>query len=255
MSALIKVDVRGLAGLKKQFEILTMPSAQRKKLLRLVAYRLRGDCQRRVRKRIDLNGKPFHPHPGHTKRKHTFDTVAKYISVTDLSDKTANLGWKIDGRSKLAWKIQFGSAEYVDDNAKTVDTVRSKLKKQLDEADKRKKEPACSLAQARQLVAYGYRQNGENKRKPATVRWLRGQLNEAGRRVNYHMTYHKASLILDDIRRRGYKKSRAELSTDEDGKVKIPARSFLGATQQEIATYMDTIFEQMEQELKRNGIR
>ncbi|MGZ5025699.1 MAG: hypothetical protein ACXWE9_00890 [Methylobacter sp.] len=254
MSALISVDVRGLAGLKRQFDILAMPPTQRKKLLRLVAYRLRGDCQKRVRKRIDLNGKPFHPHPGHTKRKHTFDIVAKYLSVTDLSDKTANLGWTISGRSKLAWKIQFGSTEYVHDNAKTVNTV-DQLKQKLDEVDKLKKEPACSLAQARQLVAYGYRQYGEKKRKPATVRWLRGKLNEAGRRVNYHMTYKKAALILDDIRRRGYLKSRTELGTDETGKVKIPARSFLGATQQEIVNYMDTIFEQMEQELKRNGTR
>jgi phage gpG-like protein len=245
MSALIKVDVIGLASSKNQLKILMMTPARRKKLVRLVAYRVRGDSQKRVRRRIDLDGKPFHPHPGHTKRKHTFDTVARYISVTDLSDKTANLGWKISGRSRLAAKIQYGSEEYVNDSTTTADRLQ---------ADK-----ACSVWQARQLVAYGYTQDGKKGRKPATVRWLRGKLNEDGKRANFHMTYKKAAAILDTMRRQNYKKSRAALGAaadlgGEDGKVNIPARSFLGATQQEIANYIDTIFEQMEQEMKR-GIR
>jgi len=222
-----------------------MPKPQRKKLLRLVAYRLRGDCQRRVKKRIDLEGRPFAKHPGHTKATHSFDTVSRFMAVTRLTDDTADIGWKSAGLSRLAWKINFGSAEYVDDGKATINLIK----------DKGEENPkACSVFQARQLVAYGYRQNGEKARKPATVRWLRGDLNAAGKRVNFHVSYAKAATILDDMRRRGFAKSRAELGAEEHGKVKIPARSFLGATQQEIANYIDTIFDQMEKEMKR-GIR
>jgi hypothetical protein len=246
MSGGISVDVRGLVGLRRQFDILMMPPTQRKKLLRLVAYRLRGDCQRRVKKRIDLEGRPFAKHPGHTNARHSFDTAAKLMAVTNLTDINAEIGWRSVGMSRLAWKINYGSSEYVDDEKKTHDGFRNA---------EETRPFACSVFQARQLVAYGYRQNGEKARKPATVRWLRGELNADGKRVNFHMSYAKAATILDDMHRRGYQKSRTELGAEEHGKVKIPARSFLGATPQEIANYIDTIFEQMEQELTRHGTR
>lgn len=237
----ITVNLENIAGLKKQLEILMMPNKEKRRLLRLVAYRLRGDCQRRVRRRIDINGNPFHPHPGHTKAEHSFDRVARFIGITHQTDNSIELGWKKSSSSRLAWKIHYGSTEYVNDEKITNDRIKG--------GDK-----ACSLWQARQLVAYAYRQGGRKKARLATVRWLRGSLNADGKRVGFHMTYRKAAIILDDIQTRNFKKSRLVLGSDDVSKVKIPARSFLGATQTEINNYIDTIFDQMTKELQR-GVR
>lgn len=233
----VTVDPVKVANLKHQIAILKMPAAKRRKMLRFVAYRLIRDIRKRVRERRDINGMAMAPHPGHTKKQHAIDKVAKLIGITSETNFSANIGWKKDTFGSLPARIHRGSLEYVRDEEKTSVLGAGKS--------------PCSVWQARQLIAYGYRRNGSKKQPLATMRWLRGSKGADGRRVNYNMTFGKAALILDDMRRRGFKKSRSELGASENEKVKIPQRPFLGASQADIVSYIDTIFEQVTKELAR----
>lgn len=230
----ITIDPVQVSSLKNQMAVLMMPAGQRKKLIRFVAYRVRRDCQKRVRDRKSLNGGAMAPHPGHTKKQHAIDIIVKVMGIIDETNSSATLGWKKSYSADLAYRIHNGSDENVKDDENT--QIRSA-------------NGPCSKWQAKQLVAYGYRQNGEKKKPLATVRWLRGTTQE-GLQVNFHVTFGKAAVILDDIRRRGFKGSRMALGANENEKVKIPARPFLGATPQEIVNYIDTIFEQMKKDIR-----
>lgn len=228
MESMITVDVKGLMPLKKQIELLKLPRLKRKKLLKYVAYKLIRDTRKRVRRRVDLDGKPFSNRPDGWKDKHEIDRLAKFLAVTKVGDTSSEIGWKRASNADLAKRIQYGSKENVNDE-KVTDTAKFNLEFA----------PATKW-QARALVANGFRQPKKNGRKGklATVRWIRGTPGEDGKRKNWNVSAKMASIILTSMRKSNFKKARREDGIDDDARVTISARSFLGATQREINQYL-----------------
>lgn len=244
MTTQITIDVKGLLPLKKQLELLALPRLQRKKLLKYVAYKLIRDTRRRVRQRVDLDGKPFSNRPDGWKDKHEIDRLARFLAVTKVSDTSSEIGWRRSSNADLAKRIQYGSKESVND-----EKVTDMTKFNSENA------PATRW-QARALVANGFRQPKKNggKGKLATVRWIRGAPTDDGRRKNWNISAKMASIVLTSMRKSNFKKARRQDGIDDESRVTIPARSFLGATQREINVYLVEMMNKYTKEVK-NGRR
>lgn len=224
----IVVDIIGLGDLRGQLKELKLSERKRKRILRKVAARVIRDSRKRVRTQTDLQGVAFKKRwKKRSDRRKMLSLLIKQVDVLSNNGMSAKIGWRrLSGY--IAAKQQFGDSQTV-----TAKTVKKELSKRQ-QAEEAPAKPATKR-QAVELKSLGYRSPG-NRRK-AAMSWVMNNLS-----------VKQAGAIIRSMRE---KQGIAPKSTWH---TVLPARSFLGATQAEIAQYIQEIFEDVNKEISR-GIR
>lgn len=226
MTATVNVDVVGLLPLKKQLQLLQMAPTRRRRLVARVAKQVIKDSKKRVREQRDLHGTPY---PARAKRRSRkmLSRLVKQLKVIQADGQSATAGFNSPVAGRIAYDQQHGK--------KTVVTASGFGGRSADSYNK----PA-TRKQARALIDAGFknkRPNGKGKKSP-TIKHIV---------TNY--TQGQAGSTLKKLREWAGEETKKRWITV------LPARSFLGATGSEIQRYIEKIYDDMEQELKRHGTR
>lgn len=227
MSQTITVDVNGLLPLKRQLQLLAMPKPMRRRLLNKVVKKVITNSKARVSKQVDLNGRSYAKHSKGRKRKMLL-RLARLLKVIELTGTHAKAGFYNPVAGRIAAKQQHGSTQTVTANSFDSTSTGST---HYDKPATRK--------QAKALRDVGYRINkrkGKKGKKPS-LKW-----------VTSNLTVGQAGVILKKMRIEAGDRLKQRWQT------KIPARSFLGASQRDISTYIDQLFKQITNEVQ-HGIR
>ncbi len=223
MGKFITVDVRGALSLQKQLEVLKMPTKVRRRLLSRTAKEVIKDSKKRVRNQVNLNGNPFEARKRKRRRK-MLSGLSKRQKVVRNSGTEAKIGFNKSNDARIAAMQQFGDEQIVS---------ASSLPK-----GNGSKHNAATRSQAKALIEAGYkipRKGGKGTKKPSQ-KWIMENLNVG-----------KAGAILRWLRDQNE-------TAKTSWKVKLPARSFLGASNEDITRYVEKIMTQMKQEIA-NGAR
>lgn len=222
----IDVNVIGMLPLKRQMELLKMPSAMRRRLLYRTAKKVMSDSKKRVRQQRDLAGRPFVERK--QKRKGSRKMLARLsreLQVVNNSSVQALIGFNRRSSARIAAKQQYGHTETV-----TAAKLNNGAGGHYDKPATRKQ--AIALREAGFTVK---KANGKGT-KPPTLKW-----------VENNLTIGQAGYALKQLRIWSGDKIKTSWKTT------LPARAFLGATAAEISQHIDAIFNQMTQEIKRRG--
>lgn len=237
----ISVDILGLLPLKRQLELLMMPSGQRRHLLYRVGKKVIQDSRKRIRTQTDLQGAPFTPghnpetdtHSHKRGRRKMLAGLGKMMKVVKSDGVSAEIGFP-GFAGKIASKHQYGYEENMD--RVRMQTLSGEKRSASNSA--RYAAQAFSPASKRQAKALrdlGFKPRGGKKRL-------------AYRDVTGSMTKAQAGAIIRAMRiKQGYTPKQSWVT-------RLPARSFLGATPQEVTDYINIISGKILQGIHR-GIR
>lgn len=229
---MISVTVEGLLPLKRQLQLLMMPTGTRRRLLYRVAQRVMRDSRKRIRTQTDLQGVAFKPghnpetdtHRHKRGRRKMLTGLARIMRVMRNDSVSATIGFPgIAGQ--ISAKQQFGFEENI-----TAAQALAQLKK---EGGKRS-DPATKR-QAKALRDLGFRPRS-------------GKRRTSNKDIMTNMTVGQAGTIIRTMRAKQGKPPKQSWVT------RLPARSFLGATTSEVNEYINLIFDQITQGIRR-GIR
>lgn len=223
MSKFITVDVRGLLSVQKQLEVLRMPTSMRRRLLSRTAKEVIRDSKKRVRNQMDLDGNPFEKRQRKRRRK-MLSGLAKREKVLQNTGAEAKVGFGKSNDARIAAMHQYGHEQTVS---------ASSLPK-----NNTAKDGDATRRQAQALIEAGYkipRKGGKGTKRPSQ-KW-----------IMQNLTVGKAGAILRWLRDQ-------DETAKTSWKVKLPARSFLGASPADITRYVENIMKQMKQEVV-NGRR
>lgn len=217
------MDVKGLLPLKQQLQLLAMPKQMRRRLLSKTARKVISDSKKRVRNQVDLNGMPFEARA--KKRRGGRKMLAKLsrqLTVLNNTGEAVVVGFKSAPAGFIGGKQQHGFTQQMSARA---------LSKQEKAASK---ESPATRKQAIALREAGFeikKANGKGKKKP-TLKWF-----------SENFTVGQAGAILRDMREKAGETIKTTWTTV------LPARSFLGASASEVTSHIETIFNQMKQEI------
>lgn len=232
---MINVTVEGLLPLKRQLQLLMMPTGTRRRLLYRVAQRVMRDSRKRVRSQTDLQGRPF-ASPRHKPRLKPRKygggkgilggMVGGSMAFRVLTNNSvfAKIGWH-GVQSEIGGAQQYGGTE--------VETREGNIAK-LKKAASKKNDPATKR-QAKALRDLGFRPRS-------------GKHRTSNKDIMANMTVGQAGAIIRTLRTKQGKPPKQSWVT------RLPARSFLGATASEVNDYINLIFDQITQGIRR-GIR
>lgn len=214
------VDVQGLLPLRRQFELLMMSPAKRLRILNKVAQKVRVDSLKRVRSQTDLQGAAYAPRQKPRRRKMLSKMVRKMSVVSNDSIK-ATIGFKSPRTGMIAAKHQFGFTETVSARSRTGQTGTYGST------------AMASKKQAKALRDLGFkaRPQGGGDRRPVSWLWITSNL-----------TMGQAGAIIRSMRIKAGQYKASWTTT-------LPARSFLGATPQEVTGYINTVFTTITQDI------
>ena len=228
MDKTIDVEVHGLLPLQKQLQILALPEATRRRLLFRVARQIMRDSKKRVSAQRDLDGRPYAPRRRRRKRaRKMLARLVRRLAVVRNDSEQAVLGFKNAFEGAIGYRHQHGETETF---------TAAKLKRRSGDNGSRS-DPATRL-QAIALREAGFTIQKRKKKggKRPTLKW-----------VTENLTIGQAGSILRELREAGGYQPKSHWKTV------VPARSFLGATDAEINRYVQDIFEQITQEIRRAG--
>lgn len=224
----VDTDHRSRLRLNRQLDVLTMPPAERRRLLKKIGAGTRRDLRTNIRKQQTIAGSRMEPRADARKRRKMFRGMAKN-SITKLkSDHQAVVTWKNAGQAKVAYQHHHGIDE---------EFTATRAAKKYGEPDYQAR---CTAAQARALAKEGYRRRVARKRgtgpailKRVSQKWIRENLSLG-----------QAGLILR-LMRTGSAKGK------QSWKIKVPERPILGATEADAARYLTAMATTALQEMKR----
>ncbi|OAI19859.1 hypothetical protein A1507_05765 [Methylomonas koyamae] len=192
-----------------------LPSNIRKRIYRKAAQQVVRSGRKRIDTQTDLDGNRFAPRADGSKeptlkgKRGGKPGIRKLLKVLEATDSGAEVGWNNPFFSNLAAKHQFGFEEAT--------KARKSKKSKVDYSAPANRQQASALINAGYKVR---RQGGKGAWKTPTMRW-----------ITENLTYGRAGLILRILK--GPKVS--------DGMTTIPARSFLGITEEDMAELRDLL--------------
>lgn len=221
----LQVEIQGILPLRRQLQLLTMSAGKRRQLLNKVAQQVRKDSLKRVGAQTDLHGVRFAPRKKPRRRK-MLSKLARGMSIVSNDSSKAKIGFRSPRSGTIAAKHQFGFTEQVSARARTGRGSGNAVSGRM-----------ASKKQAQALRDLGYQartQGGD--RRPVSWLWITSNL-----------TSGQAGAIIRSMRiKAGQHKT--------SWQTKLPARSFLGATDQEMTGYINTVFNTILQGIP-NGTR
>lgn len=209
---MIRLDVQGQLSVKRKLQLLQLPPAKRKRVMGQIIRKVRVASRGRLRGQKDLNGAPWEPRKSGKKQK----MLRKFSRnlVTNYSAKQATVKFNNGVMGRIARQQQDGIDEVM-----TAEKMR-RIHGQPDYSD-----PATT-SQAKALKAEGYK---------ARKKSGKGYRNISIREIKETLTLGQAGIILRLMRDTELKKSWV---------IPLPSRSFLGATENEINSMVNTVFDQ-----------
>jgi hypothetical protein len=230
----ISVDVLGVLPLKRQLELLMMPSSHRRHLLYRVSKNVIQNSRKRIQAQMDLQGASFEPghkpetdrHSHKRKRKMLSGLVKGRNGARVLSNDglIAKIGFP--GKAgQIAAKQQYGASE-------VIDMVRMQtLSGEKRTASNSARYAAQAFAPATKRQAKELRDLGFKPRS--------GKRRLANRDIMGSMTKAQAGVIIRSMRtKQGY-------TPKQRWTTRLPPRSFLGASPQEVFEYINLISDQI----------
>jgi phage virion morphogenesis protein len=232
----IVIDLINAGRLKEDLKFLMMSLPKRKRLLHKVAKKIERDSRKRVQTQTDLQGRPFQKRwKKRSDRRKMLSKLVKQTVITKNDGTSATIAFK--GKSGfIAAKQQFG-----DEQTFSADELRRKTitgKKRTAENSARYAAQAFRLAtkrQASELRALGFRiKDGSGKFRQASKNW-----------ISSNLTVAQAGAIIRSMR------EKKGIVPHDTWNTVLPARSFLGATDEEVAKYIKEIYEDITKEMQR----
>lgn len=91
----VKLTTKGELAIKQQLALISLPDNKKRRLLNRVITRIRTMWRRNISQQKDVNNNPFEPrkHRKPSQKKKMFNGLAKYLTVTKLTNELAQLGW------------------------------------------------------------------------------------------------------------------------------------------------------------------
>lgn len=202
----------GELTIRNRVQLLRLPSAKRKQLLRRMALSVRKNSRQRLRQQVDVEGRKFTARKDRTNRKKLLRGLGKTMRVAG-NDKAARVYFASALTSKIAFAHQHG-----------IDEVMTKATVQKRQGAPDYDAPA-TRRQAKELRAEGYkvRRDGKGYKRP-TLKW-----------ITENLSLGQAGLILRVLR------DQASVSR---WVIPLPARAFLGANDQEVNRIVNEVFQQ-----------
>ncbi|MEE7625444.1 phage virion morphogenesis protein [Methylobacter sp. Wu8] len=227
MKQVLKLDVVGILPFERQMKLLQLSPDRRRRLVSRVTKKVIKDSNKRVRNQVDLQGNRYQDR--HRKRTHDrrkmLSRLVKELKVIQADSNSATAGFNSPVAGRIAADQQYGK--------RTTVSAASFGGRSAESYNK----PATQK-QARALIEAGFklRINGKGRKSPSM------------KYIKEHYTQGQAGTALKRLR------AWAGVATKTSWSTVLPARSFLGATAAEIQQYIEQIYDDMEQEMKR-GIR
>ncbi len=205
----LTVDNESRLNLMQSLELLTLPSASKKRILKKAGQQVRKQARDNIRQQRTVNGSPMAARQ--SGRGKLLKKMGKNLTtVTD--EKKVDVTWKNKLEGMVAYKHQHGVPEVY--TAKKMEKIYGKS--DYDQPASRK--------QAKALIAAGFKlykgkmKNGKTKSKKPTIRWITENLN---------MGY--AGYMVSVLRQQ---------SRNRQWTVNTPARPFLGVTGEQATAIM-----------------
>jgi len=218
---MITAYLGGSAALQAKLASITS-SSTRIRIMRSLAKQVRLNAKKHAIAQTDLDGQPFTAHSRRRKRK-MLTRLAQRLKVLDVTDSSATIGWGNAWESGIAYRQQFGERRTLTKNSFSQETGGSN-------APRASTDPA-TRTQAKELLKAGYKIRLPNHgQKTPTMRWIMENL-----------TIARAGVILRSLR-----------GTKQSWTVTLPARSFLGVTQDEYQELTTLALDAIEQQLAKS---
>lgn len=206
-----QTDLFGALTLKRQLDVLAMPKGLRKRILKKMATGVRKNSRKRIRNQRDLDGNRFASRKKRKRGKMLRGFARQLVAYSNENQAVVTI--KNPGIGAMAKKHQVGD---------TATMTKEKMARGRGEPDY---DGPATRRQAKALKQEGYRKPraGGKPRAKATIKW-----------ITENLTLGQAGLILRSMRGSEGKDSWV---------IKLPARSFLGATASETSDLVNTIFD------------
>jgi hypothetical protein len=208
----LTVNVTGLLTLERQLKLLALPSGKQRVLLSKVARKSLTGFKKHVAKQTDVEGSAYAPRRKRRKdRKKMLSGLARNLKVTFQSATESKIGFSNGLMAYIAAKQQYGFTETV---------TAASLNRNANA--NRSNSGMATRQQAAKLLSLGYlRRNGSRP----SIKW-----------ITQNMPMGQAGLLVRILRTDSPKSS---------WQTKLPARSFVGMTEDEAKQYINLIFDQM----------
>lgn len=213
----LSVTVTGLNELQRQLGQLQLTPAQKQELMLYLAKRVMADSKKHVLQQTDLNNSAFIPSKQRGHRM--LLKLASQIAIKSLMPQSAVVGFALQTSALIAAKHQFG----ITDKGAAADFEK--------EPQNGKDQPA-NKGIAMALSAAGFK-TGHSRATPA---WIMANMTEG--QAGYALRQLKA-----------WHGEQPKTSWD----IPLPARSFLGATDNEVQQYVDDIMNNILGRIRHGG--
>lgn len=216
--AAFNLDVRGMLEAEQLLALMNLPVQKRKRLLNNVSKRVRSMSRKRIRNQENVDGTPFAPRSDTTKAKKKMEVgLGKLLDVTRLTGEEVELGWRNALTRWVASQQHNGVSE-------------RRTAAQMREWSKVPEGTAATEKQAKRLRQLGFkvRMPGKKAATRPSVDWIK-----------QHLTYPRAGLLIRLL-------DPTQTSTGQQSwEIKLPARQFLGASNDETRQLVQTVFQQI----------
>lgn len=206
----LRISVSGHLSLKQQIQVLAMTSSERKRLNREMVREVKKNSRKRLRKQRNLDGSPWASRKGGGRKK-----MLRRLSKHMFEYSTPNEGVvKFRGNvGKVAKEQQEGLPTRM---------TAQKVAKQYGKPDY---DAPATRRQAKQLKQAGFKRPrvGGQGYSRATIRWITENMNQG-----------QAGVVLRKLE---------DTESKQSWDIELPARSFLGTTENERREQVQTIFE------------
>ena len=211
------IEVKGIEKTLAALERASFRSSGvRANVVKKVSQRILKNSKNRITRQTDLQNVPFKKRAD-GKRKKMLTKLRTRLKLTRLNEHGSILGFFAPGTGAIAFKHQYGSVELFN---------VSHYKK----SSSKKRDQPATRRQAKALLKAGYkvRIKGRGYKRPSQ-RW-----------IMENMTIARAGLILRLIR-----------GTKQQWTITIPARSFLGVTEAELAEITQQVIDDEQKRINK----
>jgi phage gpG-like protein len=207
MSA-IKIDVFGALSIEKRLALLKLPPAKRRQLLGGIGREIKRQSIRNLKAQRDVEGRAWAPRKRGNDRK-LLRRLSRQVAANFTTPDFVVVGFK-------------GAVAYQQHEGVTQVMNAAKMQR---EGDANNADSPATRKQAKALRDEGYtvKVKGTKKWRKPSLKWITENIQQK-----------QAGLILRVLREQAPKKAWI---------TSVPARSFLGATQQQVNTFVETIYD------------
>lgn len=216
----------GLDDLLHDFELIGLPPNKRVALLRGLGKKNKQLIRKRIREQRDVNGNSFAPRKNRKVRKKLLSKVHRKLRVMVVGSNRVDIGTRNRVDGAILARHQYGGEEVLNKS----DIIRMNIARQKEGGSGN--EGMATRKQAKKLRELDYK-----VRRAKGKGWRSASLKE----IQNTLSNRRAGIIISVLQS---KQSNGGASKKNKWVIKVPARPFLGASQEEIKQMTRDILEQ-----------